>query len=355
VLVDGLAEGRGLAPARVRELVDAGPYRAPAARDAGLIDACLFPDELEAALRELARRPPARNDDERLPWVDLPAYAALRARAPGWRGPLAEPPRIAYVVASGFIRGGAGSAGVASDSYRALLRRLELDAGVRAVVLRVESPGGDALASDLLWRALRRLAARKPVVASLGEVAASGGYYLASAADAILAERATLTGSIGVVGGKLDLAGLYARLGVARDGVERGARAGLLSSSRALAPGERAALRGELRSIYELFLARVAEGRRMEREAIHAVARGRVWSGARALAAGLVDAEGGPLEALAEARRRAGIDPGARVRVDVFPRAQLLGGAAGWLFRRGGLLALAPLALDFGWRLPGSP
>ncbi len=334
VLVDGIAEGRGLGAERVRELIDGGPYRARAAAEAGLIDACLFPDEVEEALAALAGRPGA---GPALSWADFPAYHALRASDVGPRAPWSEPPRIAYVVVSGFVRSGGGAAGVASDAYRALLRRLELDPAVRAVVLRVESPGGDSLASDLIWRSVRRLAAAKPVVASLGEVAASGGYYVACAADAILAESATLTGSIGVVGGRLDPKGLYRRLGVAREGVERGARAGLLSAARPLVPAERAALRADLRAVYELFLERVAEGRRTTREAVHAVARGRVWSGRRALAEGLVDALGGPLEALAEARRRSGIAEGERVRLEILPRAPALAGIASWLLRRGAL------------------
>jgi protease-4 len=330
VLVEGIAESRGLEPAQVRACVDGGPYRAAAAVEAGLIDACLFPDELEGALAELAGRPGGK-----VAVADFAAYHALRARDPGFRAPFAEVPRVAYVVAAGIVRGGSGAGGVASDAYRALLRRLELDPSVRAAVLRVESPGGDGLASDLVWRSVRRLAEAKPVVASLGAVAASGGYYVASGAHAIFAEAATLTGSIGVVGGKLDLGGLYRRIGVAREGVERGARAGLLSASRALTPGERAALRADLRAVYELFLERVALGRRMTRDAVHAVARGRVWSGRRALAEGLVDGLGGPLEAVAEACRRAGLAEGERVRVDVLPRAPVFGGLASWLLRRG--------------------
>lgn len=333
VLVEGIAEGRGLAPERVRELVDAGPYRARAAREAGLVDACLFPDEVEAALAELAGRPGGR-----ITVAELPAYLALRAHDSGFHAPLAEVPRIAYVVAAGLVRGGSGIGGVASDRYRALLRQLEEDDRVHAAVLRIESPGGDSVASDLLWRSVRRLAAAKPVVASLGAVAASGGYYFACAADAIYAESATLTGSIGVVGGKLDLTGLEQRLGVAREGVERGARAGLLSASRGLTPGERSALRADLRAVYELFLERVAEGRRMTREAVHGVARGRVWSGRRALAEGLVDGLGGPLEALAEARRRIGLPEGRAALVQVLPRAPGYLGLASRLLRRGGSL-----------------
>jgi protease-4 len=333
-LVEGIAEGRSLPQERVRALIDAGPYRARAAAEAGLVDRCLFPDELEGALTELAGRPGAGAE---LAWTDLPLYRALRARDPGLRAPWRDVPRVAYVVASGIVRSGGGPAGVSSDAYRALLRQLERDPGVRAVVLRIESPGGDALASDLLWRAVRQLAATKPVVASLGDVAASGGYYVACAADAIFAEGATLTGSIGVVGGRLDAGGLYQRLGVAREGVERGARAGMLSAARPLAPGERAALRADLRAVYELFLERVAAGRGTTREAVDAVARGRVWSGRRALAEGLVDALGGPLEALAEARRRCGLAEPERVRLDVLPRLPALAGLAGWLLRPGAL------------------
>ena len=334
VLVEGIAEGRGLRPERVRALVDAGPHRPRAACEAGLVDGCLFPDEAEVELACLAGRPPAAGAEPDLAVVDLPAYHALRARSGALRGPLADAPRLAYVVASGPIRSGGGSAGVASDAYRSLLRGLERDEAVRAVVLRIESPGGDALASDLLWRSVRRLAAAKPVVASMGDVAASGGYYVAAGAHAIHAEAASLTGSIGVVGGKLDVEELYRRVGIAQEGVERGARAGLLSLARPLTPDERSALRGELRSAYELFLDRVAEGRGLSREAVHGVASGRVWSGRRALDAKLVDALGGPLEALADARRRAGLAEGARVRVDVWPRGPALAGVAAWLVGR---------------------
>jgi protease-4 len=334
VLVDGIAEGRGLSPERVRALVDGGPHRPRAACEAGLVDACLFPDEVEAELARLAGRPPEPGAEPDVALVELPAYSAFRVRRGALRAPFADAPRLAYVVASGPIRSGPGPGGVASDAYRALLRRLERDDAVRAVVLRIESPGGDALASDLLWRSVRRLAAAKPVVASMGDVAASGGYYVAAAAHAIHAEAATLTGSIGVVGGKLDLEELFRRVGVAQEGVERGARAGLLSPGRALSPEDRAAVRGELRAVYDLFLDRVAEGRGLAREAVHAVARGRVWSGRRALDAGLVDALGGPLEALADARRRAGLGDDARVSVDVWPRGPALAGVAAWLLAR---------------------
>ncbi|HEY5657345.1 MAG TPA: S49 family peptidase, partial [Myxococcota bacterium] len=195
-LVDGVAEGRGLAPAAVRDRVDRGPYTARAALEAGLVDACVYPDEVERRLEAFAPLPSAgRPGPRRVRRVDARTYGALRAPDGGWRPLLAEVPRIAYVVARGAVHRGSASRGIASEALSGLLERVRRDSVVRGLVLRIESPGGDALASDLLWRAVSRVRREKPVVASLGEIAASGGYYIASAADAILAEPGTLTGS----------------------------------------------------------------------------------------------------------------------------------------------------------------
>jgi protease-4 len=207
-----------------------------------------------------------------------------------------------------------------------MLDSLRRDERVVGVVLRVDSPGGDALASDLLHHQLERLRRDKPVVVSMGEVAASGGYYLSAAGDSVLAEAATVTGSIGVVGGKLDLSGLYERLGIGRDAVERGARAGILSDARGFTPGERKAVRREMEAVYETFLDRVAGGRRLSGAVVRSLAGGRVMSGSRALEHGLVDRLGGPLEALSEVRRRAGLGAEERIVLDVHPHAPRLPG-----------------------------
>jgi protease-4 len=314
-LVEGIAAGRGTSPATVRERIDRGPFAAVAAREAGLVDAFCYRDELEERLGETASRfaeQPGRP-------VLVPARAIWTLRAGGREG-FAAPPRIAYVFASGAITRGARGRGIASGAAEHLLGDLARDARVRGVVLRIDSPGGDALASDLLWRAVRALRREKPVVASLAEIAASGGYYLACAADRVLAERSSLTGSIGVIGGKVDLSGLYRRLGIGVDGVERGARAGMHSSARGLTSDEREAVRGEMRALYETFVARVAEGRGIAASAVERAAQGRVFSGARAVALGLVDAIGGPLEAIAEVRQRAGLRRAEPFALDLHPR-----------------------------------
>jgi protease-4 len=324
VLVAAVAEGRGIAPERVRELVDEGLFPARAAQAAGLVDGTRYPDELDAALKELA------PVDAEHP-LEMPAYHARRVVDCGWLPLLHEPPHVAYVVARGMIRRGRGLRGIGTEAFRTLLRRIREDARVRGVVLRIESPGGDGLASDLLWRELSLLAREKPVVVSMGDVAASGGYYLAVAGSSVLAEAVTLTGSIGVVGGKVNLAGLYERLGVRRDAIERGARAGLFSEARAFTPGERSAVRSEMESVYETFVARVAEGRKLAPEAVERAAQGRVWSGARAHGLGLVDALGGPLEALREVAHRIGLGEHERVVVDVHPRLPHFAGLRAWV------------------------
>jgi protease-4 len=320
-LVGGIAAGRKLAPAAVRDLVDRGPYRARAAVEAGLADACIYPDEIEAELEELCRTPAtAPAAPRRVHLVDGALYHSLRASDPGWRPLLTGLPHIAYVVARGAIHRGTGSRGIACDALCGLLERIRRAEETRGVVLRLDSPGGDGMASDLLWRAVSLMRREKPVVVSMGGVVASGGYYMAAAADALLAEAATVTGSIGVVGGKVNLEGLYRRIGVAKDAIERGARAGLLSETRGFSDEEREVLRAEMTAVYDTFVDRVAQGRGISGRDIERAAQGRVWSGARALELGLVDAIGGPLEALREARRRAGLRDDERVLVDVHPR-----------------------------------
>lgn len=316
-IVGAVADGRGLSDSAVRAVFERGLLPAAAAEEAGLVDLRAYPDELDEQLLAIAPHA-AEGDDPRV----LPAflYSRLRAGDDGPQPLFEEAKRVAYVTARGGISRGRGFRGIASDQYREILDPLTENDAVAGVVLRVDSPGGEGVASDLLWRSVDRMRERKPVVISMGDVAASGGYFLAAGADAILAEATTLTGSIGVVGGKVDLSELYERVGVARDAVERGGQAGLNSEARSFTPSERSALRDELGALYELFLKRVSDGRGRDRDEIHAVAQGRVWSGARALEKGLVDRLGGPLEAIDEVRARAGFGNLEAVPLEIHPR-----------------------------------
>jgi protease-4 len=337
-LVEAVASGRGLDAAAVRERVDRGPYPGPAAVEAGFADGCLYPDEVERELFALAPETATEGPEARPRLIDAAAYYALRVSDPGWRPLLRDLPRIAYVVGRGTIHRGSGPRGIASETLRELLERIRRRPEIRGVVLRLDSPGGDGSASDLLWRSVSLLTQEKPVVVSMGDVVASGGYYMAAAADALFAEAGTITGSIGVVGGKVDLEGFYRRVGLTKEGVERGARAGLLSEARGFTREERAAVRDVLTSVYDTFLDRVARGRGLSSEALARVAEGRVWSGARADSLGLVDAIGGPLEALREARRRAGLRDEDRYLLEFHPRLPPIPGLLSLLrWRPGGM------------------
>ena len=321
-LCGAVADGRGLDPGAVASLADLGPFTSDAALEAGLVDGTAYPDEIEARIREWV---PALAGRDPVPGVDAPAYA-WRHALPG-PVPLVEGlPRIAYQVALGTVARGRGPRGIRSESLLRMLRRLQENPAVRGVVLRIDSSGGEVVASDLLWRGVKQLAAEKPVVACFGDTAASGAYYLAAGAREIVAEATTLTGSIGVVGGKVDLSGLLARVGVGTDHVERGARAGLATATRSFTADERQAVRAGMESAYDRFLERVSEGRGMEKDAVHGLAQGRVWSGAAAQEQGLVDVLGGPLEALERVRQAAGLGEGERFQLDVHPRISPFGG-----------------------------
>jgi protease IV len=200
---------------------------------------------------------------------------------------------------------------------------------VRAVVLRIDSPGGEVYASEVIWRAVRLLAASKPVVVSMGEVAASGGYYVAAPAHAILAEPSTITGSIGIFMLKPDLSGLLELAGVRTETMKRGRHAGWSSFTTGLTDEERALARGGLAVEYEIFLQRVSQGRKLPLERVRALAEGRVYTGRQALAVGLVDAIGGLSDAVAEARTRAGISQSDEVEVMVMREPRSLGNVAG--------------------------
>lgn len=300
--VAAVAAGRHLEVQAVEAALARGVLTASVAQALGLIDAQIYPDELEGKLRQAYGR-----------WLrfgSAPAPDPAPYPRP-WQGR----PQLGIVHVDAPISGGVSQTSPLglgrSVGAQTLIRALEAarrNRRIRAVVLRVDSPGGDALASDLVARAVARVAEVKPVVASLGDIAASGGYYVAAPARAIVAESTTLTGSIGIYSTKLDLSKLLERLGVGVEVIQRGPRAAdsLPWQTRPEA-GDRA-VAAALRSSYDRFLAVVAAGRGLRPEEVDAVARGRIWSGRAALDVGLVDALGGFDEAVTRAARMAGVD-----------------------------------------------
>ncbi len=305
-LVAGIAEARGKTVDELGALVDRGPLLPQEALEAGLVDGLAYDDEVfaKAGLRGEA--------SHRVRFEDYRRAAGTRSRGP----------RVAVVHIDGTIATGRsvpGAAVTGAATVARYLRRAVEDRSVRAIVVRIDSPGGSAVAADLIWREVQRARAEKPVVASMSDVAASGGYYVAMPADAIVAQPGTLTGSIGVVAGKFAFGGAFDKLGINVEAVAEGRYALIASPTRAFTPEERAKMTALVEATYRTFVQKAAAARRVPVEQIEAVARGRVWTGRQARAAGLVDELGGFARALALAKRRAGIDPDAPVEIVVYP------------------------------------
>lgn len=309
--VSDVAEGRGLTADEVRSLVDTGPRTADEARQAGLVDRLGYRDEVYASVRERVGDAAALLFADRWRPRQLPPMPSLPGRPRG---------HVALVevhggIVTGTSRRGPTERSVGSDTVGADLRAVLEDDSARALVLHVDSPGGSSVASDTIWREVSRVrAAGKPVVVSMGAYAASGGYYVACPADVIVALPATLTGSIGVFGGKFVVTGLLDKLGLSTGVVEQGARSRMYSSRRPFTADERERIDAVLDAVYEDFTRRVAEGRSLTREAVEQVARGRVWTGADAYGVGLVDELGGLRDAVRIARQRADLPERAPVR-----------------------------------------
>ena len=305
-LVDGIARGRKLEPDVVRELVEQAPSTGAEYISAGLADGIADRDSVleKAGLADAEE-------------VALSTYVHVDPTDLELR----NGPTVALIFAQGTIvsGGGRGSRSFSSGRVADALEAASEDEDVQAIVLRIDSGGGSALASDELWRVIRRTAEDTPVVISMGNAAASGGYYLASAADAIVAEPATLTGSIGVFLIRASFGGLYEKLGVDAEVIVRGDYAAINANANRLTEAQRVRTRSIVRSAYDDFLDRVAEGRDMTREDVDRLGRGQVFLGQAAFEHGLVDAVGGLHTAVELAKEKAGIDPDIDVERRVYP------------------------------------
>jgi protease-4 len=303
-----IAEGRAMARARVRELADAGPQTAAQAQEAGLVDAVGYRDQAYASLRKRVR------DDAELLFADR-WQPRRRPRLPTRGAGHVALVEVRGTIIPGRTRRSPLMRQVGSDSIGSALRQAAIDDNARAVVLSIDSPGGSAVASDTIWREVCRVRdAGKPVIVSMGAAAASGGYYIACPADVIVALPATLTGSIGVFGGKLVVTELLGRLGLTTGTVAHGDRSLMYSARRGFSDVEREDLAATLDAIYDDFVAKVAQGRGRDVSEIEAIARGRVWTGSDAQGVGLVDEIGGLRKAVGIARARADLPDDAPVR-----------------------------------------
>ena len=310
-LVRGIAEGRHKTDAEVRQLIDHGPYLPEDAVRAGLVDDLAYEDEIDDKV-QLGRG--------RINTLRQHEYRSIPPTSLG----LNRGPRIALIYAVGLISTGVSNDSpsgqvLGSDTMVEYLRKVRADNSIRAVVLRIDSPGGSAIASDVIWREIMLTRERKPVIASMSDVAASGGYYIAMPAHTIVAQPGTLTGSIGVVLLRFVIDGTLDKLGVNIETVKQGQYADLFSPVRPFSPDERKKMAELMQATYDAFVEKAAAGRNTTPERIDAIAQGRVWTGKQAKEIGLVDELGGLERAIAIAKDRAKIAAGSEVELVVYP------------------------------------
>ena len=332
-LIHDVALRRNLKIEDVQESVDQGMLTATEAHRRGLIDRVCYADATEAQLqqdlgitkiREYRRygKPDLDTDFSGmsgfLRMVDLFASAPRKSKGASDTG------KVAVVYATGPIMQGKsqgdlfGQETVGGDTIVDALQKAEADSKVAAIVLRIDSPGGSALASDLIWQQVSHC--QKPVVASMGNMAASGGYYIAMGCDKILAEPGTITGSIGVVGGKLALGGLFEKIGISTEVISKGQNAGIFSTQEKFSPSERTAMQAMMEDVYHQFVAKAAQSRGKTVEAMQPLAEGRLWTGRQAAGNGLVDATGTLRDAIQEAARLAGLSSDQPAELLILPQ-----------------------------------
>ncbi len=309
-LVRGIADGRHKSEADVKTLIDHGPFLSEDALKAGLIDDVAYEDELSEKVKPGSAKPT---------FVDMNDYR--QTTAPFGHGTQ----KIAVIYATGLIASGkstydtTGSQVTGSDTIVEYLRKARADEGTKAIVLRIDSPGGSAIASDVIWREVLLTRQQKPLVASMSDVAASGGYYIAMPANTIVAEPSTLTGSIGVVLTKFVIDGTLKKLGLNMEGVSKGKYADLYSPVRPFSPQERQRVAENMQATYNTFVEKAAQGRNTTPEKIDAVGQGRVWTGRQAKQIGLVDELGGLDRAISIAKQKAKIPQDQDVELVAYP------------------------------------
>lgn len=303
-VVTAIATGRGWTQESVKNLIDRGPFTARAALSSELVDRLVYEDELLDIVTELT--------DASTDLVPMSEYARSGLYVQDWQ---VHQPKIAIIEAKGLMLTGnsfidpfMGTQVMGADTIARAVREVREDASIKAIVLRIDSGGGLVIAADIIWHELMRLTQVKPLVVSMGDVAASGGYYIAAPADVIVAEPGTITGSIGVIGGKYSFKGLYENLGIQKEIIKRGKHADFYTDYGDYPPSEQAIVQKQIAEIYDDFITKVASGRAgLTKEEVDRLGQGRIWTGRQAQENGLVDKLGGLSLALTIAQEQAGL------------------------------------------------
>jgi protease-4 len=306
--VKTIAESRKKSEAEIRALIDEAFFHGEKALKAGLVDDLLFDDQVTSLFQK---------DGRKCRRVTLGEYALIDPTSVG----LNRGRKIALIYGIGPIHSGESLyQSMGSDTIARWIRSAREDRSIAAVVFRVDSPGGSAVASDSIWREVMLCRKEKPFVVSMSDMAGSGGYWISMAAHKIIAQPQTLTGSIGVLSGKFNLEKLLDKLGITTEKIRTGKRSGLFSPFRGLTEEERQLLKKEILWIYDQFLTKVAEGRKIPKEDVDKIGKGRVWTGSQAKEINLVDEIGGLSTAIEAAKRLAGIAKDEDVRLVVWPK-----------------------------------
>jgi protease-4 len=306
--VKTIAEARGKSGQEVRSLINRGLFQGPSALEAGLVDDLLYEDELQDVLQANGRK---------YTRISHQGYIKIKPSSLG----LNRGKKIALIYGAGQILTGEGFYQMMGSSTVARwLRRARKDKSIEAVVFRVDSPGGSAVGSDVIWREVILTKKAKPIVVSMSDLAGSGGYWIAMSAHKIVAQPQTWTGSIGVVWGKPNLEKLYEKLGISGERLVFGDKADIFSTFRKWTEDEKNLIKKEMQWTYDQFLTKVAEGRKMTKEDVDKIGKGRVWTGNQAQGLGLVDEMGGISKAIALAKELAGIPEEEQVRLEVQPK-----------------------------------
>ncbi|MHB8095385.1 MAG: signal peptide peptidase SppA [Candidatus Aminicenantales bacterium] len=306
--VKTVAAARKKTPEEYRALIDGAFYQGQNALDAGLVDELLYEDQLQDRIQ---------NGGRKLRKITSEAYSRISPTSVGIDGGR----RIALIYAVGPILSGESlPESIGGATVSRWIRQAREDSSIAAIVFRVDSPGGSSTASDVIWREVFLARKEKPFIVSMSDVAGSGGYWISMPAHKIVAQPQTLTGSIGVLAGKVDLSGLYGKLGITAEKLAYGKESDIFSSFRPFSPEEKKILKDQIRWTYDRFLDKAAEGRNMSREEIDKIGRGRVWTGNQARELGLVDEIGGVTKAVELAKHMAGIARENEVKLVVWPR-----------------------------------
>jgi protease-4 len=302
-MVNGIADNRKVSSAKVQEWIDKGPYTASEAKESNIVDDLIYADQIDDSIKQVMGRKVVKISDKE--------YENRKYHRYDWK----EKPKIAVIYASGLMLPGRSMFGesalvpsiMGSDTITSAIKEARENDSIKAIVFRIDSGGGSVFASDLIWREVMLTKGKKPFIVSMGDVSASGGYYIACPADVIVADPGTITGSIGIITGKMSLRGLYDKLGIKKEIIKKGENSDIYTDYDSFNDQQKEIVERQMREMYQSFVSKVAQGRNLKEDYVDSIGQGRVWTGKQAKENGLVDRIGGLNQAILIAGEKASL------------------------------------------------